>query len=68
MSYGAACGGDVRHILGEIGECKIVEIEEAAVWARGDGDVLAKTGHPQSGVIAQIVDILVTDEEEAEPT
>jgi hypothetical protein len=65
-------------MLGDIGECKIVEIlalrptlteiEEAAVWARGDGDVLAKSGHPKIGVIAQIVDVLVTDEQEAEPT
>lgn len=78
MASGAACGDDVRNILGDIGESNIIEIlalqptlaeiEEAAVWALGDGDVLAKSGHPQTGLIAQIVDILLHDEEEAEQT
>jgi hypothetical protein len=67
---------DVKHIVGDIEEWKIIEIlalkptltevEEAAVWASGNGDVLAKAGHPQVGVIAQIVEILTADEEEPE--
>jgi hypothetical protein len=73
----AALGDDIKRILGEIDESKVIEIlglkptvadvEEAVVWASGDGDVLAKSGHPQTGVIAQIVDILTTDEDEPEP-
>jgi hypothetical protein len=61
-------------ILGEVGDAKIVEIlalkptlqdlEEAALWLTGDGDVLAKEGHPLGGVVAAIVDIMISDEEE----
>jgi hypothetical protein len=40
------------------------ELEEAAIWATGDGDVLAKMGRPLAGLVAQIVDILTVNEEE----
>ena len=40
------------------------ELEEAAVSVTGDGDVLAKDGHPLGGVVAAIVDIMISDEEE----
>jgi hypothetical protein len=73
---GTACGDDVKRILGDIEASKVIEVlslkptvaelEEAAVWASGNGDVLAKGGHPQTGMVAQIVDILTADEEEAE--
>ena len=65
---------DLTRILGEVDDAKIVEIlalkptlqelEEAAVWVTGDGDVLAKSGHPLGGVVAAIVDIMISDEEE----
>jgi len=68
---------DVRHILGDIDDAKIIDIlklrptlvdlEEAAIWATGDGDVLAKDGHPLTGVAADIVDILAVEEEEEPP-
>lgn len=68
---------DVRGILGDIDEAKIIEIlglhpslpdlEQAAIWAAGDGDFLAKSGHPLVGVIAEIVDILAVEEDEEEP-
>jgi len=68
---------DVRRILGDIDEGKIIEIlglhpsvpdlEQAAIWSAGDGDVLAKSGHPLGGIVAQIVDILAIDEDEEEP-
>ena len=35
------------------------ELEEAAVWVTGDGDALAKSGHPLGGVVAAIVDIMI---------
>ena len=65
---------DVARLVGALDERKTLdilalnptwaELEEAAVWAAGDGDVLARIGHPLAGVVAQIVDILAADEEE----
>lgn len=65
---------DLTRILGEVDNAKIVEIlalkpilqdlEEAALWLTGDGDVLAKEGHPFGEVVAAIVDIMISDEEE----
>ena len=65
---------DLTRILGEVDDAKIVEIlalkptlqalEEAALWVTGDGDVLAKDGHPLGGIVAAIVDIMISDEEE----
>jgi hypothetical protein len=45
----------------------IAELEEAVVWASGDGDVLAKSGHPLTGKVAQIVELLTAEEEEPPP-
>jgi hypothetical protein len=78
-AHEAVVGRDhVTLILGEMDEARIVEIlalkptllelEEAATWAAGDGDILARTGHPLSAVAARIVDILTSDEEEPPPT
>lgn len=68
---------DVIRVLGEIDDASIIEIlaltptlndlEQAAIWAAGDGDVLAKQGHPLTGVVADIVDILTVYEEEPPP-
>ncbi len=65
---------DLTRILGEVDDAKIIEIlalkptlqdlEEAPLWLTGDGDVLAKEGHPLGGVVAAIVDIMISDEEE----
>jgi hypothetical protein len=65
---------DVIHILGGIDEDMIIgilalnptfdDLEQAAIWAAGDGDVLARQGHPVTGVVADIVDILTANEEE----
>ena len=67
---------DLQRVLGDIEDSKIIEIlalkptvpelEEAAIWAAGDGDVLAKDGHPLTGVVAQIVEILAAEGEEPE--
>ena len=45
----------------------VAEIEEMAVWAAGDGDVLAKGGHSLSGTAAEVIDFLTADEEEEPP-
>lgn len=68
---------ELRRILGDLDEDKIIEIlglrpsiadlEEAAVWATGDGDVLARSGRPLAGIVARIVDILATEEDEPPP-
>ena len=68
---------DLLHLFGEIDERKLLdilalrptfaEIEEASLWATGDGDVLAKDGHPLSGTAAEVVNILIADEEEEPP-
>ena len=68
---------DVLHLFGEIDERKlldilalhptIAEIEEASLWAAGNGDVLAKGGHPLSRTAADVVNILIADGEEEPP-
>jgi hypothetical protein len=68
---------DLLHLFGEIDERKLLdilalrptvaEIEEASLWATGSGDVLAKDGHPLSSTAAEVVNILVADEEEEPP-
>jgi hypothetical protein len=68
---------EVRQILGDIDDAKLIdilalrptvaELEEAAVWATGNGDILGKEGKPLAGIAAAIVDILTADEEEEPP-
>ena len=65
---------DLRRILGEIDEAKVIEIlslnptlaelEQAAIWATGDGDILAKAGRPLAGAATEIFDIVTAYEEE----
>lgn len=72
-----ATGDDVRRLIGDIDERKVLdilalhptiaEIEQAVLWASGDGDILAKGGHPLSGTAAEVLDILSADEEEEPP-
>jgi len=68
---------DLRRILGDLDDAKIIEIlalnpsltelEKAAMWATGDGDILARSGHPLAGIVANIIDIAAADEEEPPP-
>jgi len=56
----------LRAIVGDIDDAKVIgildlqptvaELEEAAIWAQGDGDVLARAGRPLSGKVAEIDD------------
>lgn len=69
---------DLKAVLGDIDNDKVLqilaldptpaELEEAAIWAVGDGDVLAKSGKPLTGKAAEILDILTADEEEPPPS
>jgi hypothetical protein len=45
----------------------LAELEEAVVWASGDGDVLARNGHQLAGKVAQLVELLTADEDEPPP-
>jgi hypothetical protein len=55
---------DLKAVLGDVDNDKALqilaldptpaELEEAAIWAAGDGDVLAKSGKPLSGKAAEI--------------
>ena len=68
---------ELTRILGEIDDAKAIEIlalkptlaeiEEAAIWATGNGDVLGKAGRPLTGIAAEIFEILTADEEEPPP-
>jgi hypothetical protein len=68
---------DVKRILGDLDDAKLIEIlelnpspaelEEAAAWATGNGDILGKSGHSLVGTAAAIVEILTADEEEEPP-
>ena len=68
---------DLLRLVGDVDERKVLdilalrptvaEIEEVAVWAAGDGDVLAKGGHSPSRTAAEVLDILTADEEEEPP-
>jgi hypothetical protein len=63
----------LRSIVGTIDDDKVIEIlelqpsvsevEQAIVWAGGNGGVLSKGGRPLTGKAAAIVDILTAGEE-----
>jgi hypothetical protein len=71
-----ATGSDLHAILGDLDEAKVLEIlnlgptaaelEEAAIWSAGSGDVLAKEGRPLTGVAAQVFEIVTRDEQNEE--
>jgi hypothetical protein len=44
-----------------------VELEQAILWATGDGDLLAKSGRPLTAKVSGIVEILTADEDEPPP-
>jgi hypothetical protein len=68
---------DVRRLVRNIEDGKALdilalrptteELELAAMWVAGNGDVPAREGHPLSGTAAAIFDILTADEDEEPP-
>lgn len=68
---------DLTRILGDLDDAKaaeilalkptVAELEQAAMWSAGEGDVLARKGHKLVGVVAGIVDIVTAGEEDEEP-
>lgn len=69
-----ATAEDVRNIIGDVDDPKvleildleptIIELEEAVASMAGDADILEKEGHQLSAVAYQIVEILTAGEEE----
>jgi predicted phosphoribosyltransferase len=65
---------DVRRIAGDVDDAKLSEIltlapslqelEEASIWASGNGDLRARQGHPLHGKAARLFNILTADEDE----
>ena len=71
---GAISSDDLKALVGDIGDDRVIailklepsvaELEQAAIWAVGNGDVLSRSGHPMTEKIAAIVEILTADEDE----
>jgi hypothetical protein len=74
---GAVTARDVRRVLGELDAAKVAdilalrpslaELEEAAAWMAGEGDVPAQQGHPLTGKAAAIFDITEAAEDDSDP-
>lgn len=75
--HGAAKAGLARDtieaIAGNIEDAKVAaiersgataeQLEEAVAWASGLSGEMGKQGHPLSGIVAQLYEILTADEE-----
>ena len=65
---GSAAASDIIRIFGDIGDDRITallalhpslaELEQAAMWIHGDGDLLAKNGNPLAGTAAAVFDVV----------
>lgn len=69
-----ATAEDVRRMVGEVDDTVVVEIlsnrptlrelTDAAIWARGDGDLLARERKELSAAAVSVAEILTREEEE----
>lgn len=69
---------ELLHLVGKADDATLIEIlglsptlgevEEAVLWAEGEADDLAKSGHSLSGKAARIFEILTAESEEDEPS
>jgi hypothetical protein len=67
---------EVRHLAGDVDDetasailrmrPTLGELDLAVAYARGEGSLVDREGHPLSGPVAQIQDILTTEEQSAE--
>lgn len=70
-----ASADDIARLLGDsapVGAIlslrpSLADVEQAALWHQGDGDMLAKTGHPLEGKAAAIFDLLQQEPQDTEP-
>jgi hypothetical protein len=73
---GAVTAQEVQRLLGELGAARVAavlalqpsleELEEAAAWMAGEGDVPAQAGHPLAGKAAAIFDIVRAGRDDAD--
>jgi hypothetical protein len=66
-----ATAADVRHVAGDVTDATLAavltaepsmeELEVAASYLRGEGSEVDRTGHPMTGTVARIYDILSAD-------
>jgi hypothetical protein len=71
-----ATAEDIRHVLGQVDDVEVLhilaarptyrELTEAAIWARGDGDLAARDAHDLSAAALAIASILVAAESETQ--
>jgi hypothetical protein len=69
-----ATSEDVRHVLGDLEDVTVAEIlsarptlgdlTDAAIWARGDGDLIAREHKELSAGALAVAEILSREEEE----
>jgi hypothetical protein len=62
---------EVRHLVGAVGDdtvlailkCRpsVEDLEVAAAYAQGEGNAVDRAGHPMTGKVAQLYDILSSD-------
>jgi hypothetical protein len=63
--------GDVRHVAGAVTDATVAailssepsmeDLEVAASYLRGEGSEVDRSGHPMTGKVAQLYDILSAD-------
>ena len=68
---------EVRHVAGPLNDDAVAailrvgpsleELEVAARYALGEGDLVDRAGHPLSGRVAQLYEILSAEEADEEP-
>jgi hypothetical protein len=68
---------EVRRLVGDVDDATVSEIlrlgptfaelEQALTYAEGEGSLADRAGHPLSGRVAELYDILTADEQSAEP-
>jgi hypothetical protein len=67
---------ELLHLVGKVDDATLMEIlalsptfaevEEAVLWAEGEADALAKSGHNLNGKAARVFEILTAESEEDE--
>ena len=63
---------EVRHLVGPVTDATVLailkcdpsveDLEVAATYVRGEGNKVDRAGHPMAGKVAQLYDILSSDE------
>ncbi len=63
---------EIRHLVGPIADhtviaileagATIADLEAALIYARGEGNYIDRLGHPMTGKVAQLADILANDD------